>query len=132
MNFYSFRVNVKHQFNVYFFHLQAEQERERQQQKEKDDDDDNSDSDDLGGPKVIILEQKRQTMEDICRIGTCYLGVIPPSSVVYFNDSYDSNGLDVSEHSTFIIDCSAKTTLNENIIFFSLGRTKSIDNVKFF
>lgn len=48
-------------------------------------------------PRVIILEQKSQMMEDISRIGTCYLGVQPPSSLVYANDSYDSNGLDVSK-----------------------------------
>lgn len=63
----------------------------------QDAEDDESDgSDDLGGPKVIILEQKRQTMEAICRLGACYLGAVPPSKFVHFNESYDSNGLDVS------------------------------------
>lgn len=45
----------------------------------------------MDGPKVVILEHVRQQAEDICRIGTCYLGVAPPSSLVYFNDSYDLN-----------------------------------------
>lgn len=58
--------------------------------------------DDFDGPRVIILEQICQKMEDIRRIGNCYLGVSPPRSLVYCNDSYDSNGLDVSEHTTLI------------------------------
>lgn len=52
----------------------------------------------MDGPKVVILEQIRQQAKDICRIGTCYLDVVPPSSHVYFNDSYDLSDLDVSEH----------------------------------
>lgn len=51
----------------------------------------------MNGPKVVILEQVRQQARDICRIGNCYLGAAPPSSLVYFNDTYDLNDLDVSE-----------------------------------
>lgn len=85
------------------------------QDQEEDDSDELDDM--LGGPKVIILEQMRHNMEEISRIGTCYLGDIPPSPFVYFNDSYDSNGLDVIKHSTLIF-LSPKKYLQ--IIFFLL------------
>lgn len=78
-------------------------------------------SDDLGGPKVIILEQKRQTMEAICRLGALYLGAIPPSSLVHFNDSYESNGLDVSVRLPY----SLKIIFNKKfLIFHGLPKAK--------
>lgn len=56
----------------------------------------------MNGPKVVILEPMRQQARDICRIGTCYLGVVPPSSLVYFNDTYDLNDLNVSNITLFL------------------------------
>lgn len=53
----------------------------------------------MDGPKVVILEQVREHARNICRIGTCYLGATPPSSLVYFNNAYDLNDLDVSDTS---------------------------------
>lgn len=73
--------------------------------------------DDFGGPKAVILEQMHQKMDDIRRIGTCYLGVAPPSSHVYVNNSYDSNGLNVSEH-TKRFNFSTKIIFNK--FFFSI------------
>lgn len=55
----------------------------------------------MDGPKVVILEHVRQRARDICRIGNCYRGAVPPASLVYFNDAYDFNDLDVSEHILF-------------------------------
>lgn len=84
------------------FHIQTAQSQEKVDSNIDDHEDDDLQDDDLG-PRVIILEQKRQKMEDICRIGACYLGAVPPSSLVHFNDSYDSNGLDVSQYTVTIL-----------------------------
>lgn len=67
-------------------------------QTARNDDNTSDDADVIQGPKVIILEQKREIMEVICRLGTCYFGEMPPSSRFHFNNSYDSNGLHVSDH----------------------------------
>lgn len=70
-------------------------------------------NDEMDGPKVVILEQTRQQARDICRIGICYLGAVPPSSLVYFNDTYDFHDLDVSKHLIFLSSF-FEVTLAEN------------------
>lgn len=91
------RLRVNYSFCSVFTHFQTALEEEKDNSDDADDD-----SDDSGGPKVIILEQERPSMETICRLGACYFGVIPPSPLLHFDDSYDSIGLDVSARPSYI------------------------------